>query len=222
MVVITISRELGSDGDAIARQVAETLGYRFVDKSFIGKVLSQYGLVEFDKEYDILPTFWEKFNAQKEERREIMVDMLNRVVRAVAQPGKVVILGRSGFAILGGFDDVLNVRIQAPFWLRVKKVMVRKNITAYQAEDIVRQGDQVRSAFVKSFYGLQWDTASAFDLIINTGKISPDLAAQWIISVSEARLKKDVFNEPTIGLIQVDPILLTAISNELAKLETAT
>ena len=144
MAVITISRELGSDGDSIARQVASILGYHFVDKAFIGNVLSQYGLVEFDREYDALPTFWEKFNAQKEERREMMVDMLNRVVRAVAQHDNVIILGRSGFAILSGYSDVFNVRIQAPFPLRVKRVMVSKNITLYQAEDIIREGDRIR------------------------------------------------------------------------------
>ena len=221
MTVITISRELGSEGDSIARNVASALDYHFVDKAFIGNVLSQYGLVDFDKEYDSLPTFWEKFNAQKEERREMMVDMLNRVVRAVAQQDEVMILGRSGFAILAGFSDVLNVRIQAPFLLRVKRVMVRENVTAYQAEDIIKQGDQVRAAFINSFYGLKWDNASAFDLLIDTGKISPELAVEWIIAVSKALKAKVPIDEPTTTAIQVDPILITAISKELAKLKEA-
>ena len=218
MTVITISRELGSEGDAIARQVAQALDYYFVDKSFIGNVLNQYGLVEFEKEYDSLPTFWEKFNAQKDERRDMMVKMLNQVVRAVAQQGNVIILGRSGFAILGGFADVLNVRIQAPFSQRVRRLMLRHNITAYQAEDIIRQGDHVRASFIKSFYGLQWDTISSFDLVIDTGKIPPDMAVEWIIAVAEVFQKKEEFDESILSQIQVDPILVKAISNELEKL----
>ena len=83
MSVITISREFGSEGDSIAERVAQTLGYHFVDKEFVGTVLSQYGLVEFDREYETLPSFREKFNAQREKRRDVMVDMLNQVVRAV-------------------------------------------------------------------------------------------------------------------------------------------
>ena len=39
-----------------------------------------------------------------------MVSVLNQVVQAVACHGDVVIRGRSGFAILGGFADVLHVR----------------------------------------------------------------------------------------------------------------
>jgi hypothetical protein len=84
MSVITISREFGSEGDYIAKGIAQTLGYHFVDQEFIGTLLSQYGLVEFDREYEALPGFWEKFNAQRGSRRDVMVDMLNQMVRAVA------------------------------------------------------------------------------------------------------------------------------------------
>ena len=212
MAVITISRELGSNGDVVAQQVAQTLGYHFVDKNFIGNVLSQYGLVEFDNEYDSLPTFWENFNAQKGDRREMMVNMLNRVIRALAHQGDVVILGRSGFAILGGFVDVLNVRIQAPFKLRVRRVMLKKNITAYQAEEIVRQADQVRAAFIKSFYGLQWNQVNAFDLLVDTGKISPALARVWIVAAAQGLQGSESDDQPTVSSIQVDPILAKAIA----------
>ena len=90
MAVITISRELGCDGDTIAQEVAKKLGYHLIDKEFVGAVISKYGLVEFDREYDHLPSFWEKFDTQKEERHEVLVKMLNRVIRAVAQHGNVV------------------------------------------------------------------------------------------------------------------------------------
>ena len=133
----------------------------------------------------------------------------------MAQHGDVIILGRSGFAVLDGFIDVLNVRIQAPFSLRVKRVMERENITAYQAEDIVRQGDQVRAAFVNSFYGLKLNNAGAFDLLIDTAKIPPEFAVDWIVAVAKAPIVKHTLDDPTIAAIQVDPILDTAIANEL-------
>ena len=215
MAVITISRELGSEGDFIAREVARILGYHFVDKAFIGNVLNQYGLVGFDNAYDSLPTFWEKFNAQKEECREMVVDMLNRVVRAVAQHDNVIILGRSGFAILSGFSDVFNVRIQAPYALRVKRLMLRKHITAYQAEDIIKDGDRVRAAFVQSFYGVQWGVASFFDLLIDTAKVPPELAVEWIVSAAKKISVQEQTDNSSITSIQVDPILVTAISSEL-------
>ena len=82
MSVITISREFGSEGDAIARKVAQALDYHFVDQKFIGTILTQYGYVEFDKEFSSLPTFWERFDAQREKQRDVMANMLNQVIQA--------------------------------------------------------------------------------------------------------------------------------------------
>jgi cytidylate kinase len=220
MTVITISREFGSGGSVIAQKVSKALDYYLVDKEFIGEVLSQYGLVEFDKEYDSLPSFWEKFDAQKEARRDMMVKMLNRVVRAVAHQGNVVILGRSGFVILEKYVDVLHVRVKAPFYFRVRQVMRQRNITAYQAEDMVEQGDRVRTTFIKSFYGVEKNMTRPFDLLINTAKISPDLASDWIITAAKALSAQEIESTvDTTASIEVESILATAVAEKLATLD---
>jgi cytidylate kinase len=215
MAVITVSRKLGSGGDYIAKEVAQTLGYHYVDKTFIGEVLSQYGLVEFGAEYDSIPSFWEKFDAQKEERREIMVSMLNRVMRAVAYHGNVVIQGRSGFFLFESYTDVLNVRIQAPLAFRIEQIMQEEKITRDAAEALVKQGDEVRATFIKSFYNIQWDASTAFDVLIDTSKISPEIAVKWMVEAARELEKKGQGEQPSTAAIQVDPILAAAISSGL-------
>jgi len=215
MSVITISREMGSQGDSIAKQIAQSLDYHLVDKEFIAQVLSQYGLVEFDKEYEALPSFWDQFNAQREKRRDIIVAMLNRVLKAVAQHGNVVILGRSGFAVLGDFADVLNIRIWAPLPVRIKRLMGQQHITASQAEDLIKENDQVRHNFVKSFYGVQWQDISRFDLIINTSKISSYAAVLWLMEAARLLSDEAVEGRLNTASIQVDPVLSAAIRDTL-------
>ena len=215
MAVITVSRKLGSRGDDIAEKAADMLGYHYVDKAFIEAVLSQYGLVKFDEAYNSSPSFWEKFDAQKEERREMMVSMLNRVMRAVACHGNVVILGRSGFSLFEGYTDVLNVRIQAPLAFRIEQKMKKENTTRDEAEAIVKQGDAVRATFIKSFYNIQWDAYNAFDLLIDTSKIPPDMAVKWLVEAARELEGKGRDKEPTTASIQVDPILAAAVSKTL-------
>ncbi len=215
MAVITVSRKLGSRGDEIAEQAAHMLGYHYVDKAFIEAVLSQYGLVEFSAEYDSIPSFWEKFDAQKEERREMMVSMLNRVMRAVACQGNVVILGRSGFFLFEGYTDVLNVRIQAPLSFRIEQIMQREKVTRDEAEAIVKHGDEVRATFVKSFYNIQWDVCTTFDLLIDTSKIPPEMAVNWLVEAAKELEEKGRAQEPTAASIQVDPILAAAVAKTL-------
>lgn len=198
--------------DTIAQQVAQTLGYHFVDQKFIGIILGQYGYVEFDKEYATLPTFWERFDAQREKQRDIMVSMLNRVIQAVAHHGNVVILGRSGFEVLGGFADVLHVRLQAPFAVRVGRVMAQQKITFEQAESVVKNNDKVRVAFVEEFYRVAWGAIHAFDLVINTGKISPDFATSWVINVTKTPVTSLETDKPSTASIEVDRILAETVS----------
>jgi len=215
MSVITISREFGSEGDAIAQKVAQTLGYHFVDQKFIGVILGQYGYVEFDREYKSLPTFWERFDAQREKQRDVMVTMLNRVIQAVAHHGNVVILGRSGFEVLSGFADVFHVRIQAPFSIRVGRVMDQQNITFDEAELLVKQNDKVRLAFVEEFYRVPWGAVQSFDLVVNTGKIFPDVAANWVIDAANIFVSSMEIGKPTTASIEVDRILADAVSDAL-------
>ena len=215
MSVITISREFGSEGDTIAQQVSQTLGYHFVDRKFIGVILGQYGYVEFDKAYANLPTFWERFDAQREKQRDVMVNMLNQVIQAVAHHGNVVILGRSGFEVLGGFADVLHVRLQAPFPVRVGRIMTQQQIPFEQAESVVEHNDKVRVAFVEEFYKVSWESIHAFDLVIDTGKIPVDMAATWVIDAAKSFTPSAEIDKPTVATIKADRILAEAVSEVL-------
>jgi cytidylate kinase len=215
MSVITISREFGSEGDRIAQQVSETLGHHFVDRRSIGNILGQYGYVEFDKEYASLPTFWERFDAQREKQRDEMVGMLNRVIRAIAQHGNVVILGRSGFEVLGSFADVLHVRLQAPLGVRIRRVMENEGISLEQAEELVKQNDKVRLAFVEEFYKVPWGSIQAFDLIINTGKVAADLATDMIVRAAQAFQSDPQSDKPSVSAMDVDRILAETVSEVL-------
>jgi cytidylate kinase len=215
MSVITISREFGSEGDSIAQKVAETMGYHFVDQKFIGTILGQYGFVEFDKEYATLPTFWERFDAQREKQRDVMVTMVNQVIQALAYHGDVIILGRSGFEVLNGYADVLHVRLRAPFSIRVGRIMAQKKITYEEAELVVKTNDKVRLAFVEEFYRVPWDSLQTFDLVINTGKIFPDLATTWVIDAASTFVNNMEIDKPTTTSIKVDRILEDAVCEVL-------
>jgi cytidylate kinase len=217
MSVITISREFGSGGSSIAEKVAQTLGYHFTDKDTIGRVLTQYGLPEFKTEYDAVPpSFWTRFDTQRMERREMMVSLLNQTILALAHHGDTVILGRCGFAVLRGYADVLNVRIQASLPLRIKRVMDRRNIAdSGRAEAAVKEGDKIRAAFVETFYGARWDAAGAFDVVIDTDKVSADLAAAWLVEAAKALQGRRGPEAHTTRTIQADSTLAAAVADEL-------
>jgi len=212
MAVITISRELGSEGSYIASHVAQILGYAMVDKKVIEHVLSQYGYVQFGKDYESAPNFWERLDSSKGN----MITMLNRVLQAMASFGNVVIMGRGSFAVLGDFTDVLNVRLQAPLSIRIRRIMTERNIKDMDtAESLVRESDKVRSAFIQSWYGVRWDQADAFDLVIDTSKVHPDQAVKWIVEAQQELKDLRISYKPTTQSIQVDRILAGTVADAL-------
>jgi len=215
MSTITISRDYGSGGDVIAEQVAQTLGYHLVDLKFIGTLIGQYGYVEFEKEYRNLPTFWERFDAERIQHRDAMMNLLNQVLQAVAQHGNVVILGRSGFEVLRGYTDVFHVRVQAPFPLRADRVMEQQKLTREEAEQMVKSKDKVRLAFVEEFYNVPWGSIQAFDLIVNTGKVSLDMATNWIMDGVKASIIGKETGQPNTSSFEVDRVLADSVTEVL-------
>ncbi len=212
MAVITISRELGSGGTYISRQVAQALGYHLVEKDTLQKVLSQYGFAQFEAEYESAPSFWERLDSNRIQ----MIEMLNQVIVAVAQHGNAVILGRGSFAVLDNYRDVLNVRIQAPLPMRARRVRVEQKITEFaRAEAVVKESDLVRSTFLQSWYGVRWDTAGMFDLVLDTSKVPCDLAVRWILEVHEIMDEMEAGDQPSTGAIKVDELLARAVAETL-------
>lgn len=212
MTVLTISRELGSEGTFIARHVAQKLGYHFVDKILMEKVLNQYGFVQFDTAYESGAGFWSRYDSLK----STMMNFLNQVILAFAHHGHVVIVGRGSFAVLAGLVDVLNVRIKAPRSLRVSRVMAQQGLTDWdKAEALIKESDKVRAIFVESWYGVRWDTASDFDLVLDTGKVSPDLAVTWLVETLRQMAQRSVSDQLGTRRIQVDPVLNKVIAQVL-------
>ena len=214
MAVITISREIYSDGSYIGEKTAEALGYHFAGKNTIEKVFLEHGLFEFKKVYEFTEGFWSRF----EDMRATTIEFLKQVILALASHGNMVIVGRGAFAVLGGFADVLNVRLQAPFAIRAKRAMETEKIpNLAKAEAFLRESDRARDAFVESFYNvrLEDDAPQAFDLAINTGKVSPETVMAWLVEAHKALKEREKVTEPTTSTIVVEPDLASTVSEVL-------
>jgi len=211
MTIITISREFGSRGAQIAKDVAGNLGYHFADKATIAQMLSQYGYIRFGQEYDTLPGFLSRFDSQRAE----MFGMLNRVILALATHGNVVILGRGSFALLAGYANVLNVRTQAPLSVRIRRIMEQENISPIAAETLVNENDVIRANFIESSYKVRWDSATLFDLVFDTSKVPPQSAVSWLIETNENLMQRSADGLPTTDEIDVGSVLAKVVSDTL-------
>ena len=178
MRTIAISRLVVSEGANIARRVTEALGYTLLNKSTLEGIFRQYGLEKFGDLHTSPPNIWDLANAKNLQ----IVSMLNDTMEALAHRGDMLILGRGGYASLSKYEDVLNVRLQAPFLVRVDRVLAREHLdNRLRAEQRVKADDTARQKFVSMFYNQAWEDASNFDLVIDIDTISTEMATDWII-----------------------------------------
>jgi len=179
MPVITISRQLGSLGTEIAREVAEKLNYEYADKEMVGKIMGGYGIAapEMDKFDEKRPPFWDSLSIQ----RKNFLHFIQMAIYDLARKSGVVIVGRGGQILLRDLPGTLHVRIFAPLNVRLRRLMESEGVDEKQAGLMIRQSDHDSSGYIKSFFNADWDDSSLYDLLINTEKLSVETGAKSII-----------------------------------------
>ncbi|MGE4584316.1 MAG: cytidylate kinase-like family protein [Sphaerochaeta sp.] len=216
MGVITISRQIGSEGTFIAKRVAEQLGLSFVDKEDIEKVMYAYGFSAFDEVYNNKPSFWQRFD----QHRMLTVDFLLTAMRAFAKVGDVVLLGRGGFGLFQGYTDILNIRLKAPLELRVQRKQKEYGTTEEAARKALLEQELVRTSFVQSDLQFNQNDASLFDLVIDTGIVPPETAALWIADAYQQLVKHPRLDaKRSRADLDVDGVLLKLVRTMLGSEE---
>lgn len=203
MAVITLSRQLESGGDEVARLLCEKLGYQYFDKRMMVQAGQEMGLAaavaqsaaDFKPAAKGLlerwfgstqrltggdPSSW-TFSARNDAMQDLTIANLVDIIHAGYKKGNVVIVGRGGMAALQDKPDVLHVRIQAPVELRVKRLMEHEKLTLEDAQKKIRERDLSDVEWIRRYFGLESHESSLFDLIINTAKYTPADAADLVV-----------------------------------------
>ena len=203
MTVITLSRQLESGGDEVARLLCERLGCERFDKVAMAQFGKEMGLavsavqgaVDFKPASKGLLERWFRnyedpmtgdpsvltFGLRNDALQDLTIANLMDIIHAGYKKGNVVIVGRGGMAALQDKPDVLHVRIQAPLALRVKRLMEHEGLVQADAQKKIRERDLSDVDWIKRYFGLDSHEPSLFDLIISTAKYTPEDAADLVI-----------------------------------------
>jgi len=202
-VIITISRQLGSGGSFIGRQVAERLGIKYVDREILHQAASLLNENEngLSAREERISTFWERmmqtFCFGVPEAGYNPPPLLpiadyelfaveSKVIRKLAESCSVVIVGRAGSQILKEFPDLVSIFLHASKEFRIKRVKEIYNITeTRQAEEIITDSDLQRKKFVKAMTGSDWSNAMNYHLCINTEVAGFSTATELIINLAD-------------------------------------
>ncbi len=182
---VALSRELGSGGDAIARLLAEQLGWPLFDREIIEAIAEKTHVREelvaqFDEHVrSAFDTYLQNlytgsiFDASK------YLYHLSQVLLGIVQYGHAVILGRGANFILPGAKG-LRVRIVAPRAVRVQNIMREREVAEKDALHLVVKHEDEQRVFFQRFFHAAPDDPHAHDVIVNTANMANEEVATFL------------------------------------------
>lgn len=187
MPVITISRQLGTNGNAVAAAVAEKLRAPLLGRDLINQAARRAGVPELA--LAALDDLGLLEMRPSREARQAYRESLAKLAQEIANTGNAVIVGRNAQMILRDRPDVFHVHIIAPEPMRLQRVMVTYRCSEEAARARIAAADAVRSRLFRAIHGTKRDDILCCDIVLNMAKFTVEDAADIIVQAAKAGMK---------------------------------
>jgi cytidylate kinase len=213
--LITIEREYGCGGGAIAAQLANHLGWKLWDNLITEETarlanVDPSAVMRCDERMDsrfhrLAKAFWrgsyerssplgnQMFDTDR------MVSMMQEIMNRIAREGNAVIVGRGAPYFLRENPDAFHVFLYAPRAEKIRRTIADGN-TEEEAEERVDSVDRERAAYIKHYFNADWPTRSLYHLMVNTA-VGNEPVIQTILSTMhlvEGRPKATAYEHPKV------------------------
>ena len=182
---ITITRQYGSGGMAVAEAVAKTLGVKCYNRNIVDNADDIQTVI--DHAYDTPNDFISSISSligQGVPRQNQMYIQQARIIRELAEGDSAVFVGRCADYILRDVPNHYSFFIYAEDEHR--REVVSKLYKDFSFED-VRDVDKKRKSYYAYYTGRTWGDPKNYDLMINSTKLSAEAAAEIILNYVDLR-----------------------------------
>lgn len=201
--VVTVSRSLAAGGEEISLAAAMELGFRYADEEIIVRAAEKAGVspetvAAVEHTPGMLARILEgmartppapegiAFTGWTGESPLAYEELIERVVRETAMEGSVVIVAHAASVPLTGMEGLLRVLITAPREARIARLVAGGEVTEKAAQKAVEESDRQRREYLRRFYGVQEETPTHYDLVLNTGNIPVSSAAELLVAAARS------------------------------------
>ena len=192
--IITISREFGSGGRSIGREVAARLGIPFYDSELVEKIALESGFA---------PSFVEEHGEHAPSTSRLSYAFAHAgvpgvmngmsaadflwsiqcsVILQLAEQGPCVIVGRNADYILKDRDDCLDVYIHAPDEARAERIVRLYGQSEKSPEARLQEKDKRRRINYQHYTGRTWGQAQNYDLCLDSAALGIERCVELILA----------------------------------------
>lgn len=180
--IITISREFGSGGRTIGKQLAERLGIPCYDAQILEKIAEESGFArEFiadQGEYAVGTNWFTQALSCRDYQGHSLQDDLwtaqQKIIRDLAEKESCVIVGRCADYILRDKADCLRVFIHADMESRARRIVEQYGENDIAPEKRLRDKDKRRAAYYQFYTNVRWGNVHNYHISLDSGKLGLD------------------------------------------------
>jgi cytidylate kinase len=193
--LVTISREHGSVGGAVAASLADRLGCTLLHRDVIDRMCQSTGysrrLLEAldDRSRSQMATWFDSMVGGLYFDSTDYVRALFTTLYSIARLGGVVIVGRGANFIVGR-DRGFHVRVVAPREERIRAIAARKGVSLRDAAHEVATLDHERAEFVRRLFHRPIDDPLGYDLVVNAAGAAPREVAEWLSQAARRKFER--------------------------------
>ncbi len=199
-LIICIGRTHGSAGNDIGFALADALKINYYDVEIFNQVLSRLeaekGSVN-DDEKGIIGEEFDKYRSNRTFNLKKSLKELSRyhgltrkdavffnqsdLICSMAKSEDFIVMGRCADVILkNNHIPHISIFINAPFELRVHRVMEVNNMSMKQAIRFLKRMDKAHAKYYNFYTGEKWGVAENYDLCINSSSYGIDETVEVI------------------------------------------
>ena len=186
-VILTISREHGTQGKGIGELVSQALGIPFYCKEVLSMAAEKTGLS---------PKFIEKNSVRVQSvpsslyltksPEEQAIQAQREILLSIASQGSCVIVGRAANYVLRDNPNLISIFIYAPEDVKVKNIMEMYHDDEKEARHRIKQSDATRAKYYEGVSFWKWDDRHHYDLCIDSS-IGKEESAKMIVEYLKNR-----------------------------------
>lgn len=191
-IIITIGRESGSGGHAIAKKIADAMGISCYDKKRLVEGTAKLGGLNrsYVKKLDEKPAgfpFTGRIGGYEESPESNVARMTFDYIRQIAASGEsCVIVGRCADSVLAGNPNVIRIFVVGDEEDKNRRLAGIRQIPLEEADEERKETDRFRRAYHNYYSKTKWGDSRAYDLIVNSSKLGIAGTADFIKDFADA------------------------------------
>src|ERR1700704_612623 len=206
MIVIAMTREIGSHGSDVAAGLVNELGLKVINSEIVASnIAGRLGVEEgtVQRYLDGSASIFERWQIDTRKLSRYTAEE----ILTLAQQGNVLIRGWGAAALFQDIPQVISVRVCTPMALRVRLMMERlggKDAAALREE--IERFDPAHPKTMRAFFNVERDDALLYHMVLNTARMPIDACVKAICQLAQDPRFQD---DATIGPALAGKLLAT-------------